>query len=603
MTLSATEIIDIVNTLKNNASQQRLRQDIVTRLRQHAMTDVPWMPDYLLAAGKSVIMNSPRIAELARQINAVMASYTTTVTATPGDPSLQNKADYLEKAYALRRADLFTPQVVGTARWQQLVVAYGFYKLVCGDPGSDNPWSVLQPDPLSCFFMMGEESKRSMRPSLIGREFQLMARDRYKYGNAREKKMPVYDGKKWDWERLTDEQATDISNWSTMTARSDSVKGQFELLKFYEYDDSHTTYVVGVNADNKGGEILWQRENLTGGSSYVMVPGYMTGSSDLWEKWLPHLWGPMNIQYQIDVINTLRATRSMNIKPQVLVERTPELLQAAIALGITRPTPDGYEALGSDTIIELDGKPHFWELPEDRDLAALEASKQKELEAYISTELSLTSAEFLRNTAVRNIQLALGVRSQQQGLMLTFEAIGEREILKMWASSICYDGKTDSGYGADEWTLTANSNIQHNTGIVKPGTQITVSRKDFEFPHQIEVETASLSEQERQFMVQAALERKMAKISTWPEVLDAAGYQNRAEQQQLLVEEEAYEGASAFYGPWLEPIFRQRLVERAGIMIPAATQPGGQGGAPAGVDNSPNAFPVPETKSVTGASQ
>lgn len=588
--LNAFEVIQYVTALRDDQQLSRLRQDIDLRLRQHAMTDVPWVPDWLTAAGKTLVMNSPRIPELARQINAVMASYTTSITAVPGNPDLQGAADKAEKAYSVRRAKLFTPQVVGRAHWRQMIVAYDFYKLACGSVKSKDPWSIIQPDPQSCYFMMGEESMVNMRPAVMGREFIQMVRDRRKYYDPRQGRMPTYNGTTWDFEIISDDQAADRS-----LLGGTNVKGQFEPVKFYELDDSVTTYVVGMNKDGKSGEILWKRKNLTGGSTYVMVPGYMTGSVELNEKFLPHLWGPMNVQYQIDVINTLRATRSMNIKPQVLLERTPELLQAASQLGILRPIPEGYESQGSDTIIDVDGKPHFWVLPEDKDLAALEQSKQKELESLISTELALTQADVIKDAAVRNIQLALGVRAQQQGLMLTFEAIGEREILKMWAHSIECDG----GYGADEWGLTALS----DQGKVKKGEYVTAKKGMFEFDHHVEVSTASVSPQEQQFLIQAAVERKVSKISIWPEVLDAAGYQNRKEQQDLLVEEEGFEGASAFYGPWLEPVFRQRMAEMQGILIPASIPGQGETVQPNQMVPSPNAFPVPQTESSRGESQ
>lgn len=439
-----------------------------------------------------------------------------------------------------------------------------------------------------------------MRPSIIAREFTMTVSQTIgRFKSRREGKQAVYKDGTWDFVALTEDKAGEDNSAA-------SVKDLFEPCLFYELDDGEWTYIVGCDRLKKGrngreqaqdGKVLWKRRNLTGGSSYVLVPGYMTGSRELREKYLPHLWGPMNVQYQIDVINTLRATRSMNIKPQILMERTPELYKAAMAMGFARPAPDGYESLGADSIIELDGKPHFWVLPEDKDLAALEESKLKELEAYIATELSLTQSEILKDAAVRNIQLALGIRAQQQGMMLTFEAIGQREILNMWAHSITCEG----GYGRDEWGLYAKTPMAFGHGSMKPGDYITTKKTDLDFEHHIEVGTASLSDQERQFLIQSAVERKVAKISTWPEVLDAAGYQNRQEQMENLIEEEGYEGASQFYQQWLEPTFRQRMAERKGILIPSAQMlDQGTMDAQSNLDPAPNNFPLPQTDSVEG---
>src|SRR3990167_8362135 len=63
--LNAFEVIQYVTALRDDQQLSRLRQDIDLRLRQHAMTDVPWVPDWLTAAGKTLVMNSPRIPELA----------------------------------------------------------------------------------------------------------------------------------------------------------------------------------------------------------------------------------------------------------------------------------------------------------------------------------------------------------------------------------------------------------------------------------------------------------------------------------------------------------------------------------------------------------
>lgn len=595
--LSSNEIVDIVETLRADPAQTALRADVRIRLEQHAMTDIPYVPDFLLRSGKVQLMNSPRIADTARQINAVMSGYVTTTTVTPGEPSGQHKADELEKAYALRRQTLFSPHTRAIKRWEQLVVGYGLYHLVCGSPDDDDPWTIDQPDPLSCYFTA--DFTKSNRPTVLAREYRITARElSANYSDAREKRRPVYERGQVQWSPLTESQSVDSTPYQGTT-----IKGQMEQLDIYEYDDGEMCYVVALNRERRRsrreGTVVWQRPNLTGGCAYVIVPGYLTGSRELREKLLPHLWAPMNVQNQIDTINTLRATRSLNLKPQVLMERTPELMKAAQALGILRAAPDNYEAVRGDTIIELDGKPHFWQLPEDQDLAMLEASKLAELDSYINTELSLTRGDVIKESPVRNVQLALGARSQQQGPMLTAEDMGETEILKMWAHSITCEG----GYGADTWGLSSNTKALTSKSEIKPGTRVEVKAEDFkDFDHHVSVQTASLSEQERDFMIDAAAKRVTLKISTRPEMLDAAGYQNRAEQMDALVEEEAYVAASAFYGPWLTPTFEKRLAERHGILVRAG-ESGGLEGMPSEAgpaQPTPNAFPVPQTQGVQG---
>lgn len=596
--LTAAEVIEIVDTLRESRDMRELRDDVKLRLEQHAMTDVPYIPEHLERSGKVQVLNSPSVMSAAQQIGAAIASYQTTTTAIPGHPDYENKADVAEKCYALRRTAFFSPQVVNQMRWKQMVVGYGFYHLVAGDVEDDDPWSVESPAPLSVYFEF--IPTMSMRPNVVGREYEQMMRDMSKWYSAREERAPVYDSKSGNWytERVSEDRSRDFYD-----ALPKTVKGQFSTYRIYEYDDGEWTYVVGVNkaksgrgnARHKDGVMLWDRKNLTEGCSYVLVPGYMTGSEEMREKILPHLWPAQNVQNQIDAINTLRFTRSMNLKPQVLMERSPELFKAMLQLGFMQPVPEGYEVTGVDSIVELNGKPHFWELPEDKDLAFLESSKKEELAGYLNTELALTKADVLKDSPVRNVQLALGARAQQQAFLLTYQDIGQAETLKMWKETLC----DDEGYPEDTYALYAKDKSVHGKGIVKPGTRLEMNKDTFDFDHTVTVTTASMSPEEQDFLVQSMIGRKQNRIATWPQVLEAI-YQNVSEQEDLLLDEDAYEQAAAYYAPWLKPTFEARMAENHGILIQspmtdslgAQPAPGG-GGAPT---VPPNAFPMPNVE-------
>ena len=594
-TLTKDDVLDLVNQLENDSGMKALRDDVRRRQEQHAMTDVPWLPDHL-TRGITAVMPSSEPAYLAQVLGADMSSYITTTTVIPGKPDLQAKADKVETRYALERAELFPSRVRARMRWSQFIRGYGLYKLVCGDMGTvskrnKHPWSVILPDPLGTFFTLSG----GIRPPMVGRRYEELVRKietSPAFIDVDEKRRPKRDGDgKWGWQAVSLDVNADDANF--LGAGS---KGALERCLYYEIDTGITTACVAMNQGGKSGELVWQRSNLTGGTAYTFVPGHITDSREPREAVLPYLWAPMHISNQITLCDTIRMTKSLNVKPQVLIDRNPDLLKAAKELGIARPVTDVDQPLEGDTLLEVDGQPYFWEVPDDKDLDALESRLEVRLARYSSTQLSLTTGEVLKDVTVRGLQLALGARQRQQGPMLSYEDEAEAEILRMWKHSITCDG----GYGADAWGLFAKGAELYSKGETKRGQYAEITAEMLRFDHDIDITTASQTREERQLAVDAWAQRKAAGLSTHLEGIDAAAYPDREAQALELTKEEGYIMAGQLAGPNVAArIFQRRMQERAGIYIQGLDQaePPLEGLPPAGGEQ---AFKVPTTEGASG---
>ncbi len=73
--LTAHEVIQIKDALKNDSGYAALRRDVERRHEQHAMTDVPWLPDWMTRQWDKVNMNSADVMQTAQRVIADMASY------------------------------------------------------------------------------------------------------------------------------------------------------------------------------------------------------------------------------------------------------------------------------------------------------------------------------------------------------------------------------------------------------------------------------------------------------------------------------------------------------------------------------------------------
>ena len=588
--MDSQDVIAIVHDLEYDRDAMDLRADIKRREEQHALTDLPWLPDHM-TRGITAVMPSVEPAYLAQVIGADMASYISQTTVVPGNPDLQNKADKVEKRYALERAELFTQRNVARVRWSQFIRGYGIYKLNCGGVDEKHPWSLVVPDPLSCFFPIAG----GVRLSMVGRRYDQLVRkiegDKA-FIDQRKGQRPKYNGEKWGWEPISEDMATDDSGWLLERGR----KGVFEKVSFVELDTGTKTYCVAMNKDDRTGEVVWERGNLTGGCAYVIVPGHLTDSRKPREFVLPYLWPAMNEAAQISLLDTIRLTRSLNIKPQVLIERDPNLLQPALAMGILQPAGQSQEVT-PDTMIDVDGTPHFWQTPDDKDLEMLEQRAEARLARYSSTQLSLTTGEVVANVTVRGLQLAMGARQRQQGPMLGYNDEAQAEVLRMWRHSICCEG----GYGADKWGLYSKGPEMYSKGETKTGDYAEITKADLEFDHDISVYTASMTREEKQLAVDGWSQRKAARLSTWLEGIDAAGYADQEAQVMALAEDEAYEIAGQLAGPNIvSRIFEASMRERAGIYIQVVPPMPTPMAAPTG--SSGNLIAPPPTEGASGGS-
>ncbi len=591
--LSDQDVISEVSALEQDPQGRDLRLDVLRRRRQHAMTDIPWLPDHL-TRGVTAVMPSVEPAYLAQTIGADMSSYITTTIVIPGRPEFAAKADRVEKRYAIERAELFPLHVRSRMRWAQMIAGYGVYQFGYTGPKSAHPWWVDMPDPRGTFFRL----LKGGRPTVVGRRYMTTVREvesNPAYNDLDLGRHPKFKDGNVEWEAI-DFDVYSPDQRGSITGRGKAIGEQCECL---ELDTGSMTYVVVLHRDGKGGQVVYAEPNLGGGTHYMIVPGHVTDAREMREMLLPFLWAPMNITNQIELIDTIRMTRSLNIKPQVLVDRNPDLLSAARTLGIARDPQPGQEIVG-DTLIEVDGHPYFWEAPDDQDMDKLEQRLEERLSRYSQTQLALTTGEVVANVTVGGLQLALGARQRQQGPMLSYEDDAEAAILNMVKCSI-----TDPrGFGADDWGLSGKTAEVYSKGETSKGEWATFNADLLNFDHDINVSTSSKTREEAGLEVQNWERRKVSRLSTWSEGIEAAGYANVADQRLALIKDEGYEVAAQLMGDNLaQKILIARYRERAGIDISGMVvqTPGPSTGVPgSGPGGTPT--PVPATPGASGGS-
>lgn len=613
--LTATEVLEAVKQLRDDGPMSALRRKIMRRHDLHEGIDDPAMPDHMTQTGAAYI-NSLRPAHLMQTLASFMASYPTTTTVYPESQDDQHKGDEAEKRLAVLRADLFPEKIRAEMRWHQGISGPGVYKLCCYDAGESPQWSIEVCDILSCYFPNPRNAPD--RPRRIAREYTMLAGEILdKYGRNREKQPEHNDGRSkltnnagnWSFEPISRGVSTPDGGQSRPEPGAAS-SGDFSVVSVVEYDDGACTYIVVKNKtpDPKknvpDGTKVWEYENLTNGTHYVVVPGHMTGSSIPEERILPYLNGVQNVISQINFVRAVRATRFTAARFQVAVERDPDLLKAAEQIGWAQAAIEA-EAQYERDVMYFDGKPYYFALPPDEDMKALEESLEREYQEMASSEVDVTSAETVQQGTVRGQQLAVGQREKQKTLMLSYEDEAEKMILKMVLETI----KHPRGYTPEDsqgWGYFAMQNVAYGKGEVPAGTRLFFNKETFDFPFEIAVTTASKTEEAKQLAFQAAVEAIGVGLGLTDEALEAKGVQDIAGWLEKKAEDDAYKEIASAMGPnFVLTTFQERMRLHAGIMVqvPGLMMPGDPM-AQQNVDanGAPNAFPPPATNGAQGGS-
>lgn len=572
---TAKEVREMVDWLQNDQDHRAMRESAEDRHDLVNMLKVPDLPEHI-TRGIATSEPSPMLLWLARNISADILPYPTQVTITPlGDlrEDAQKQADKLEQWGSLFRTRVDSgKKVTSDCRDNQMLSPYAVMILRCGDPGLDFPWTVETPDPLTCFFPI---ERAPFRPPLFGRRYKQLISDATKEFSGRRNYIDgkqqsagqlSYDGKNWGFDRL----GTDRPYDSGSPFSGDN--GRFRDCEFIELHDGEMCYIEALNADGKSGEIVWQYKSMVGGTPAVIVPGYYSSVGPVSERMQPLLWPAMQMVYLINRVRAKRASRSDNLKPDILVEESPEWMAAKQAFPDAKTETDALES-GGPNIINLHGRPTLWALQNDPDLDKQEQSYWTELNRYINSMTEVSDAEVVQDATANAFLTNLESRKRQRAPMLANLDWGWREIIKMAFVSIKEYDK--------EFELYSIDGTEH--AKLRKGQSQTIGKadaEDIEKNFWIDVTTKSTSEAEARMRVQDWAYRKGLGISTQREGITSAGYTDETQQ----IEQLTMDLGRQMVTPWVQQMVTTTVTERirlrAGIDVSLIGQPLGPDGAP-----------------------
>lgn len=614
---SANRVIQIVRWLEADQLCRDMRDRARSRHELHSMLTVPDLPPHMIR-GDAVSINSPSVMWLLNSILADCRSFPTTTTLVPQGKytkDQQDQGDEMEKWYAVKRAQLDDGgRNSHDLRWHQGCTSYGVMILHCGAAGEKDPWRVEVPDPLTCFFPI---EGGPIRPSIMGRRYTLLVEEvqkRYskkRSANDFNNKELKWDEGEWSWAIPIGEdqpvEAGDVGNLTTSRIGLPGVADNVEMMELYTPECVYHVALHGTigadgsrkSLDGVNGQIVWKADTMTDGIPVVIVPGHVTPLRTPVERFQPTLWAPMQCKLAIDMIRAMRMTKAFNWKPDILVGQDPDMIAALKEAGVLQEPSNVQLAQGGPNIINMAGKPMLWNQPSDQDLGKLEASLTVEMNRYIDNQLAVTTAEVAKQATLGGIQLAIGVRKRQLSVMLSNLDWGWAEILRMIRASI--------KHYKDDFPLYAQGGERYSKGELQANSQVTISYKNIEaIDHEIIVSTASMTEEERRMLVQDWAYRQTLGLSTQVEGLEAAGYQDIADQAEKLAIDLALKHTTSGWAQQIDAVASDYIRTSGGILVtfgipptlgsPTGQQPngaqqtGGDGRAP------------PATSTVTGGS-
>lgn len=616
--LTSAFVIGAARELENDNQGRRLREVMDVKRAQNKFEYEPAVPENITRRYDPVIMNSASVVDLPQILKGDISSYVTSVSVA-ADDSDEKKAGEAEKLYAVARTRNDPGGLSDDlALFDVLVLGMTVRRLVCGDPSSDWPWRYETEDIFGCFY---PEAPYPARPPQIARRYRKLVRDLMlgdEFINYRDGTRPKYDDRTDTWD-LDDYVSEDVATWRSGPTALTAVKGSSKLVECVQFEDTiggktYTWDVVlnggkvdGQIPKDSTGQIISERENLTGGSAYVIVPGATTSIRQMYARYTSFLNASQEAAAQVSSIRTIRASRAAYADPQLLVQRDPEVLKALQAWGFARPTDrQDIELTGSNSIVEVDGKMFQVTLPDTADLDKLEQRVQQDYDNASATQLSVSSAEVLKQSTRGGLQLALGVRSRRQSQLLTFLDIGHSELLKMWRSTVVCDG----GYGDIKpkgYRGRAQGGERYGKmgkgGEVPAGSTLVVTKDKLDgFDHDIRVTTASHTSEEERYALELGMAEVQAGVGTMDDVIDGL-FPDGYGQRQKLAREGAYKVSAAKLEPLIGLTVDQIALEKYGVMLNQIGQPPGPSPLTLNTPSNTGAGEqVPQTEGVTGGS-
>lgn len=614
---SANRVIQVVRWLEADQLLRDMRDRARRRHEIHSMLTVPDLPPHM-TRGDSVSVNSPSVMFLLNSILADCRSFPTTTTVIPQGKytkDQQDMGDEVEKWLAVTRNRLDDGgRNSHDVRWHQCGTAYGVMILHCGPAGDPYPWSVEVPDPLTCYFPI---EGGPVRPSIMGRRYIMLVEEvQKKYGKQKRTEYEGftlrYDKGEWAWATpIGEDQPVEQGDVGDLTTQRIGLPGVADYVEMMELYTPECIYHVALHGtvgadgsrtddfDGKNGVIVWKAKTMTDGMPVVIVPGHVTPLRTPVERFQPVLWAAMQCKLIIDMIRAIRMTKAFNWKPDILVGQDPDMVAALKEAGVLREPNNIELQQGGPNIINVAGKPMLWNQPSDQDLDKLELSIQTEMRMYIDSQLAVTTAEVAKQATLGGIQLAIGIRKRQLGPMLSNLDWAWAEILKMVVASI--------KVYKDEFPLFSQGGETYSKGELEPNSAVTLSHTDLNFEFEINVTTASMTEEERRMLIQDWAYRSSLGLSSYDEGMEAAGYQDIQQQHRKMAISLALQHTTSGWVQQIDQVASDFIRTSGGIIVQFGIPPslpapvGQQPGATSAQPDASGRMP-PQTGVVQGGS-
>lgn len=364
--LNDQQVIEAVQWLERMPGERAMRDRTKTWHEFFDLTSQSDLPDHV-SRGDTRDMVSPFLIELLDDMQSERHAGQTSVTVIALDNTPQGTVDRIEKAASLCAADYMRrwrlqdevgvdqlASYAGVAEWN--------YKGVKGA----RHYGVETPFCLQTFFPV--KGGGPQRPAVAARRYQTLVSDveRSYAGNTgllgNDGAYPMLEGDKLKWQELTDDRPPFNAGMSLNSSRFG------EMIECMKYDDGVYTYHVALQPGNaKQGFMLWYDQSRAGpdeegqpASSTLVVPGGHPGAGrDPKFRLQPALLPGIQYTLLLNYITTLMASRVEQSTGDVLVEKTPEMVEALAAAGKLVATSQQVSQ-GNPSIIEVAGKPLVW---------------------------------------------------------------------------------------------------------------------------------------------------------------------------------------------------------------------------------------------------
>ena len=600
--LNAQQVIEACEWLQRLPGESAMRERTKGWHELFDLTSYVDLPTHV-SRGDTRDTPSPFLIELLDDMQSERHAGQTSVTVVALDNTPQGTVDRIEKALSLCAAEYLR-------RWR-LQDEVGVHQLASyagiaewnymGTNGRH--YGVETPFPLQVFFPV--KGGGPQRPAVAARRYDALYTDiQRNYTNnsgllGYENVQPVMKGGQLDWQAITDDRPMQQG------LATSSAYGQ--MIECIKYDDGIYCYHVALQPGRRGtktGQMLWYDENRCGpdedgnpASGTLVIPGGHPGAGrDPKFRLLPALLPGVQYTNLINYLTSLMATRIEQSTGDVLVEKTPEMVQAMADAGRLASTAAQLNQ-GNPSIVEVAGKPMLWErlpLPDLRDLLVFfkdERDRWSNSLREISDPQQLSEINtnvYLPHAAARRQKL----KPMNDGMDWCLD-----QLLRFTLNALQYQN-------AKPMKLAARGDEQYGSRrrMAKAGEAVEITWKDvhdFSERFLLIVSTNNLSDAE---INQRMIEHDDKVLRGYATKRQGIGILYPDEEAQIaeLAEDEAYIAATQLLNPQVATTVQKRLRLRGGILLPL----GGAVPPPATPSSSggPQPYPQPQIPGPQSAS-